>query len=409
VRFRAGTSRCVSLALFIAAISSSVCASPQDKKTELSVLLYPWVPDYEHIAATLERDFENANPDIDLVPSSQNWDYYEPGGLEAKYDVYELDGVFLADFVAAGRLQSINPAHVTVRSDALPAAAAGVHIGGAVYGVPHWACALFTFYFKHDSALAAAVTRTDLVSTIGANHEQGRGLLVDWKGHSTLAELYADCLLDLGNTGEDVVSMLSQSTLDPAALTALSALISLSDVGSGRSDIAHKAWPPYYSLEFAHARGRALVGYSERMFHILNEVRHPTDPTPVIDASTITVRLYNQGVANGNPLVWVDSFALDKDLAGPRLSAAERFIAFATSTTAYRTILLPPNEPPQYLLPAYTDVFADATLLASAPLYQQFAHGLDHAATLAAVGLPAALETTGTTLDKKLPINLQHR
>lgn len=384
-------------------------SAQQAEKTKLTVLLYPWAPDYAHIAKVMEEKFEADNPSVDLVVSEQNWNYYEPGGLDAAYDIYELDGIYLHDFVQAGRLQPLDAKVFQGRPDVLKAAADGVVVNGSVYAVPHWTCALFTFFFGHDTKLVAASTRAELVAAIGVNHERGRGLLVDWKGHSTLAELYADCLLDMGLSAGETITALSSEQLHPAAEAALSELIALSDVGSGRSDVAHKAWPPYYALEFAHARGRALVGYSERMHHILHEIAMPTDPTPVIDPRTISVKLYNQGGQAGVPLLWVDSFAIAKGVTGAKLIAAQKFLMFAVRDELYRAVLLPPGKAPQYLLPAYRNLFTDATLVEAAPLYPKFLLGLDKAASVVGVGLPQAIEKTGTLLDKKLPPNLQRR
>lgn len=393
--------------LIIAATLVAAADGNQAEKSKLSVLLYPWVPDYEHIAKTVEQKFESENPGIDLIVSAQNWGYYEPGGLDAPYDIYELDGIFLHDFVQAGRIQPLNPKVVPIRPDVLKPAGQAVAIGGSVYAIPHWACALFTFHFSHDAKVAAANKRAELVSAIGSNHERGRGLLIDWKGHSTLAELYADCLLDLGLSPEETLRALADSELQAEAKTALSELIVLSDTGSGRTDVAHKAWPPYYAFEFAHARGRALVGYSERMHHILQEIATPTEATPVIDARSVSVKLYNQGGKTGVPLLWVDSFAIAKSVTGVKLEAAQKFLNFVARDDIYRAVLLPSGKAPQYLLPTYKNVFTDTALLEAAPLYSKFLPRLDDAVSLAAPGLPKNLEAIGELLDKKLPVNLQ--
>ncbi len=397
------------LTALLSAVLVLTSLAQQPEKTRLTVLLYPWVPDFAHIAKTMEQKFELENSTVDLVLSEQNWDYYKPGGLDAPYDIYELDGIYLNDFVRAGRIQPLDKSAVKLRSDVLRPAADSVMVSDAVYGTPHWVCALFTFHFAHDTKVATATTRADLAAAIGSRHERGRGLLVDWKGHSTLAELYADCLLDLGLSPAETLSALQADQLHPTARSALEEVIGLSDPGTGRSDVAHKAWPPYYALEFAHGRGRALVGYSERMHHILEEIVKPTDPTPVIDPRSITVKLYNQGDRLGVPLLWVDSFAIAKEVTGAKLDAACKFLAFAVRDDIYRAVLLPPGKAPQYLLPAYSDLFTDPALKGEAPLYPKFLPGLENATSLAGLGLPQALEKTGELLDKKLPANLEHQ
>ncbi len=395
------------LALGLLAVSDFAAWAEGAERITLTVMPYPWVPDYAHIGGVMERRFEAENPGVDLVVGDQNWDYYEPGGLDAAYDIYEIDGIYLRDFVRAGRLQPLDPNGVGVRPDALDAAAQCVEMEGALYAVPHWICALYTFFYDNDERVAAATTREELVAAIGAGHDRGRGLLVDWKGHSTLAELYADCLLDLGLSPGETIAALSSKQLHPGARAALGELIGLSDVGTGRCDVAHKAWPPHYAREFAHGRGRALVGYSERMYHILEEIASPSDPTPVVDARRISVKLYNQGGKAGVPLLWVDSFAIDRRVAGPKLRAAERFLEFAVRDDVYRAVLLAPGKAPQYLLPAYTNLFRDEGLTRAAPLYPKFLSGLEKAASLVGEDLPAAIEATGALLDKELPTNLQ--
>ncbi len=391
-------------------LTLALCATswPQSaQKTRLRVLLYPWVPEYGHIAKVLEEKFEAENPTVDLVVSEQNWDYYEPGGLDAPYDVYELDGIYLHDFVLNGRLQPLESLSIPRRPDVLKAAANAVVVDGSVYGLPHWTCALFLFYFTHDTRVAEADTGEQLITAIGRNHERGRGLLVDWKGHSTLTELYADCLLDLGLSPSETLTVLARGQLDPRAKTTLSEFIALSDVGSGRGDVAHKAWPPYYAIEFAHARGRTLVGYSERMHHILQEIGAPTDSTPVVDPRTISVKLFNQGGQAGVPLLWVDSFAIASETRGAKLDAAQKFLMFAVRDDIYRAALLPADKAPQYLLPAYSSLFSDAALVKAAPLYPKLLPGLESATSLVGKGLPQVIEKTGALLDKELPVNLQ--
>jgi thiamine pyridinylase len=289
----------------------------------------------------------------------------------------------------------------------LETAAEGTVVDGSVYAIPHWACALFLFHFAHDAKVAAANTRDALVAAIGSNHERGRGLLIDWKGHSTLNELYADSLLDLGLSPCETLTALTSDQLHPAAKSALSELIALSDIGSGRSEVAHEAWPPYYALEFAHGRGRALVGYSERMHHILQEIGAPTDSTPVVDPRTVSVKLYNQGGETGVPLLWVDSFAIAAGVTGEKLEAARKFLTFVVQDEIYREVLLLEGKAPQYLLPAYRNLFNDPALLMEAPLYSEFLPGLENAATLVGAGLPAAIEKTGALLDRELPANLR--
>ena len=206
---------CVSLT---ACVASNAHAA---EKIKLTVLLYPWVPDYAHTAKVLETDFETENPTVDLVISEQNWEYYDAGGLDAEYDIYELDGIFLQDFVRAGRLQPLNPAALRGRSDVLKAAAESVSVDGLIYALPHWICALYTFHFSQDPAVGTANTQEALVRALARITNAGVVCSLTGKGINTLAELYADCLLDLGLSPEETIKALGSDQLHPAAKNAL--------------------------------------------------------------------------------------------------------------------------------------------------------------------------------------------
>jgi hypothetical protein len=237
-------------------------------------------------------------------------------------------------------------------------------------------------------------------------HEKGRGLLIDMGGHYTLGELYVDCLLDQGLTVNEVIASLNTGSLYQPAVDAMTRILSLSDVGLARSEIAHDAWPPYFSHEYAHARGRALVGYSERLFYILSEIRSPTDPSPTVDPQRIRAKLFSQGKSNTSSLAWVDSFVLDKTLDGERLDAAYKFLEFATSDEAYLLALFPPASPPQYLLPAYQKAFAAPEIIRRAPLYKDFLTGLMNVHSFSFPSLGDTLRRYGKMLDETLPKHL---
>lgn len=377
-------------------------------KIKLSVLIYPWVPDYSHITNVVENEFEKTNPEIDLIISGQNWDYYEPGGLEKKYDVYELDTIFLPDFIANGRLQALdyNRLDKNRLKEAFQFAINGSQFNGIIYGAPHWVCGLFLFYFSHDEKMASASNYDSIVAAIGKKHERNRGLLIDMTGNSTVAELYLDALLDNGLSVKDIISILKSGNLNDVAFTTMSNIVNLADRGTGRGVLTHKAWPPYHAHEFAHGRGRALVGYSERMYHILKEIMTPTDMTPVVRPESISVNLFNQGPDSGKPLAWIDTFAIASDLSGKKLEAAYVFLNFMTQDDTYIATLLPEGKPPLYLLPAFKSTFGNQKLLKAAPLYQNFKVDLESAQNISSIGLPTMLEKTGKLLNKKLPNNL---
>lgn len=396
----------ISLCLVIFCSTVGLGKEVKGKKIDLSVLFYPFVPNYEQIVSIIKKEFEKQHPNINLLRSKQNWNYYDDGGLDAKFDIYELDTVFLADFVLSDRIQVIDPGKLRARQDTLEFAENASHWNGLRYGIPHWTCALFLFYFDHDGKVKGAQDAKALEAAIGVPHERGRGLLIDMGGHYTLGELYVDCLIDQGLSLAEILTSLNTGELYQPAIDAMTRILFLSDVGLARSDLAHDAWPPYFTHEFAHGRGRALVGYSERLYYILSEIKSPTDPTPVVDPQRIRAKLFNQGASTARSLAWVDCFVIDKSLNGRRLDAAYNFLQFVTSDEAYLLALLPPESPPQYLLPAYKMVFTIPELVRQAPLYSDFLTSLNGVQSFSAPSLGNTLRRVGDKVNKTLPKHL---
>ena len=126
------------------------CDTNADEKTDLTVLMYPWVPNYKHISKSIKESFEKQNPGVNLVIAKQNWSYYKPGGLDKKYDIYELDTIFLSDFVKKERLQAISEKDFPHIKSSFSFSKEASEVNGVLYGSPHWICAVFLFYHEHD-------------------------------------------------------------------------------------------------------------------------------------------------------------------------------------------------------------------------------------------------------------------
>ena len=369
----------------------------------LSVLLYPWVPDYQHIAAVVESEFEAAHPEVDLVLAPPNRDYYKPGGLDKRYDVYELDTAYLPEFVQKKRLQALDAEKMAfVKTTALPVALSASTWGAKLYGVPHWTCALFLFYLRDDAPIADAHNFPDLQAAIGREHRRGEGLLVDMKGKATLTELYIDALLDLGFSPPEVAASLERKTLEKKAVSRLEEVLGLSALGDARSEAHHDAWPPWHAVAFARGQGRAVVGYSERMFHILNALEGMRG-VGALSGRSIGVKVFNQGNATAKPLSWVDSFVVDATVSDEKLEAAYAFLQFMASDELYLKCLLPQEgKPPLYLLPAYESTFKRKELLAVAPMYRVFFKGVQQASTVRIPHFSEISQKIGTLLDQRL-------
>ena len=85
-------------------------------RRRLRAVLYPFIPAKTEFFSTVETLFEAQNPNIDLEIVDLSENYYntkKPKNIvDANADVYEIDSVFLYDFVNGKRIQEIGRAHV---------------------------------------------------------------------------------------------------------------------------------------------------------------------------------------------------------------------------------------------------------------------------------------------------------
>src|SRR6266849_1998160 len=149
------------IALSVGFLTSCGQAQSGAQRRHLRVVLYPFIPEFTYAAETVKRLFEAENPNIELSVLDLSANYYAPpkagappdptyiGDVQA--DVYELDSVFLADFVNGKKIQAL-PEDILLPADQLlKNAYAGSMLDGKRYGSAHWACGNFLFFTK-DSA-----------------------------------------------------------------------------------------------------------------------------------------------------------------------------------------------------------------------------------------------------------------
>ncbi len=368
----------------------------------LVVSVYPYVPDAAKLYWSLETAFETANPGLDLR-LSMNPDYYadDPSGgiLHEQADVYELDSVFLEDFLEKGKLQPLPEGIVEKAGPFVPLAARAAFQGGVWYGAPHWVCGNFLFYRKQDAEMASVASQADLARVIGSAPAPGAGLLIDMKGASTLGELYLNAAFYRYSLPDSVLPRLaSQPT--PELADDLRGILALASPGFGRDEAYHNR-TGFYARQFARGRGRALVGYSEALHHTLGETANAClHEEKCLGGMNIGVKSWPPSDAGAPTAGWVDLFVIDARVEGQKLSDAKAFIRFMLSDEAYRTALLPePGGAPRYLLPAREAIYRDPAILAAAPLYPAMRALLADAVPLSMPGLNQRLLRIGEKLD----------
>jgi thiamine pyridinylase len=367
----------------------------------LHVSLYPYVPEAAAAALTLKQGFEKLHPEI-IADITFNPHYYsvspaDRGVLYENADIHTIDGIFLADFLAAHRLAPLSQAFL--RRLPAPETLAGLAAGdaGTQVAVPYWMCTNFLIYRKDLRGLDDVASLKALAKGL-----RGTGLALDMADRDALSELYYSALI--ADDGAHMPVELPAAGPDPAIVARLSRMLALEPHGFGREK-AYGQRVGFYARQFARRRVGAFVGYSEMTHEVLTETA--TDcrlEEHCVEQDQIGVAAVPFHDGAPRPAVWVDMFGIDAKLRGQKLQDAEDFIAYAVSLPAYRAVLIPAEgEAPRYLLPATQEAFADAAIVRAAPLYPQFHAIIAQGYTATAPHLMEKLQALGEAIDHDLP------
>ena len=379
----------------------------------LTVALYPIIPAFKEYLYAVKTGFEAspAGRHIRLELPDLTDGYYDPKKTKnfiesMQADVYEVDSVFLRDFVSTGssaastrKIQELPKELVPAENEFLPSAQRAARLDGRWYGVPHWVCGNLLFFDKSDAALATVHTLNDLTAVIGAAHKAGQGLPVDLKGKSTLGEFYLMALIDRYQDASKALSHLEP--FDTSIEDDLKSLETLCDAGLCRDQGYHEA-AGFYQARFATHHGRAMIGYSESLYYVLSQTRNAcANQDHCRNDSDLTVSQAPLDEKGSTPMAWVDLLVVDKNCTSQCLRDASEFIHFLNSEPTLVQHLT--GYPPRYLMPARASVYANAELQKAAPLYTQLAPLLRDVATPTSSQLGPKLRDYGAKLDQDLP------
>jgi len=412
--------RCLSLVLVVAGLIASTqlglcrpAESQEPHRQQLRVVLYPFIPEFTYAAETVKRLFEAENPDIELVVLDLSDNYYappKPGKTDPTYignvqtDVYELDSVFLADFVKDQKIQPLKDDILLPKGALLKNAYIGSMLDGTRYGSAHWVCGDFLFYTKDSGPAGDLKTLKDVEDFVGSDPKFR--LLVDLRGRLTLGEFYLASAYAKYKDWSAVKDHINPA--DPSVEADLVRVLKMCPTGSCRDQVFHEI-TGIYGQEFALKRSKALIGYSELLHSVLKE--GITDGT--LSDADLKVASLPLDDAGAVPISWVDSFAVGTDCMGDCYQRAAKFIKFMQRDDIYLKLLLPdrpsflhsPNGPfpiPAYLLPAKASLYSDSTLLSNAHLYPDLKKIIEGASVPTEVGLNQDLRTVSSSVDAAL-------
>lgn len=388
------------VALSLLSIAAQTSSPP---RRTLRVVLYPFVPDKIGLFWLVEQSFERRHPDVDLQILDLSDNYYDQDSPHAvtntEADVLEVDSVFMQDLIDSREIQPIPAPLRASTGSMLRVAVDAVTSGSAWFGIPHWVCTNFLFSRPQD-ALNAAATLDDVVNAIGTNHPPGRGLLIDLEGRLTLGELYLDALLDKYKTLSSAAPFVAVANRDQGVVDDLKKVRQLCDRELCRDNDYHDR-VGFYARLFARGQGRALVGYSERLYYVDNEAQNACRKGECQGLDRINMVPLPLSSNGSQPFAWVDSFTVASQCSTQCLLDAEAFIRETASVEAVRAQLTPGwGESPRYLMPALADLYSDPQLLTRAPLYPKLHPAVQSAVAVREAGLHKALQEMGSHLDK---------
>lgn len=415
----------IALCLAFSLVIPSPPANAQEPKTNrrvLKVALYPYVPGKDGMYWKAEREFESANPDIDVQYVETGVNYYGGEIADAlankNADVAEIDTVLLEDLADDGLISEL-PASCIQSNTYFPHAVEAASVDGKIFGVPHWVCGNFLFFRKDDpeaSRFRAIDSLDDLEQILGRPLSTNECLMMDLRGRSTLGEKYLDALLDKHQSVEGALKALQCPQPDEEILRNLDRLFALCPGGLCDSD-KHHDFGEFYARQFAERECRALIGYSERMYFVVDHFLHGVkDGEPSVgkigwpesegykavgdlDVDVVPAAFSDQGQ---KMLSWVDVLALRSNLDDQTRKDALTFIEFFNSESFLCQILVPEfGIAPRYLLPARKSVYENNDVRRAAPLYGRFLEIMNESTAVSEDDLNAKLRAIGKSIEKR--------
>jgi thiamine pyridinylase len=328
--------------------------------------------------------------------------------------VYELDSVFLKDFVHQHKIRPLPDDLLLPQSQLLKNAYAGSMIDGKRYGSAHWACGNFLFFRKDTAPAKMPANLKELAALMGPSPEQR--MLVDMRGRLTLGEFYLGAAYAKYKDWATVQNHIKKA--EQPLEDDLGTILKMCSKGSCRDKIFHEL-TGIYGQEFALNRSKALIGYSELLHSVLTEATI-NGTMKDADLGVAALPLDDSGAV---PISWIDSFVVRNGCndGDECFKAASKFIKFMQRDDVYMKLLLPtrpsflnypdpkgPDPIPAYLLPAKSTLYTNTDLLKFAHLYMDLKAIIEGAAVPTDDQLNDTLRAVSTDVDTYLKTVVQN-
>lgn len=389
--------------LSFAVLSVSCATSPVSNQTnltetdkfQLKVSLYPWIPEEKKFAQWIEEEFNEKNSDIKLVVrdmslSTEKW-------IDPAYDVttavkmlsddksddfqhlIEIDTIILGNLVNRKVIQPMTSS----RTDFIPFAKKAVTFNNIQYGIPHWTCGYFMMTENRD--ISNATSSQELytkVQKFGAENKIDLG--GDISGSWSSVAVYLDAFLDT-YPNKNISDALDDEVLDPIVKKSLQYIANACETDGQRY-----CDRGYEQMEHAFANGKldVLLGYSERLNHVLREPKNKIKPDKVY----ISPAPLGQGAKS---FLYTDALVMSSKCSSERCKdAVNRFVEFYVSDEVFEASMMSFDvdrgpKVPRYLLPSTFGAFSTQSV-SNDPIYKQLRNYVSDAQPYPNIGILTA-------------------
>jgi len=406
------------LAAILVVLGASSCARAPKPRTAatapegarvLTAVLFPYIPDsagdeFDSFKAILKDRFEETHPDIDLrITIDPDMNLYDltPGGTVAtllgtgpgSVNVVELDTILLGDLVEN---QWVQPLPFSIGDlDLFPVAVSSATVSSTVYGVPTYLCG--NYIYSWDEGIRNVDSGQDLIDFLTQHPDPSATALVgNFKGRWTLPGLYVDAWADTYSNDPGQVAQSYQLPLDETTMGTFSSVVDLCGPQGGPClDGTYKDKTTAETL-FAQNKANGYVGYSERLYYIL-QARGGNVALPWVISAPLGVGTH--------PVMFVDALMMNPACTGQCAVDAEAFSRFMSSLEVRNLIAFsedaPPLTFPRYLLQAL-ETFYSSPPGSDNLIYQQILPILEMDLEYPNQGFPEAREELNPALTEAL-------
>ena len=331
-----------------------------------SAVLFPYIPDsgednFASLISTLESLFERDNPDIDLVLTiDPNMNMYDIPTLAAllgsgsnAVDMVEVDTILLGDLVAQNLVQPL-PFDVTGLGF-LSTALAASQVGDTTYAVPTYLCGNYIYCW--DEQIAAQNSGQDVINFLSAHPDPtATPLIGNYKGSWTLPSFYVDAWADTHSNDPTQVPASYNLPLDQPTMDIFTPIADLCGTDAGPCLNGDFKDNTHAETLFAQNKANGFVGYTERLFYIL-QARDGNIALPSVISAPLGT--------DSKPVMFVDALVLNPNSTGQSATDAEAFSRFMSSVEVRNIIAfsedVSPKTFPRYLLQALESFYLTST------------------------------------------------